>query len=232
MEPCGNWLFSFWFWSKVLKCKDETGCASSYAVSVWRARGKRNKDKQHVWMWSRKLNSLRYFCQTPNHRKNSIRLIAVMCVGRAVISSAVISQLLWWTCEHETVAPREASRSTPISWYGDDGDVSFDLAVTAREEMQLADYLTCKSHNHLPAQFNTFTMLHHELCRRRAWTAFLFMFSHLNTVWRRQPLCALRKRLSILISSSLHCKTLILTSHFLCCTAETAQSSAAVHLYV
>lgn len=125
---------------------------------------RQQKQRQTTCVWSRKRDSLRYFCQTPNCRENSIGLIAVMCVGGAVISSSVISQLLWWTREHKTVAVREALRSTPISWYGDGGDVSFDLAVTAREETQLADDLTCKSQHLLPAQFNTFTLLHQDLC--------------------------------------------------------------------
>lgn len=159
VELCHNWLLLFLSlksWS--LKTSPVEACFSAFG-----ARGNRNKDKQHAWTRSRKHDGTPLLLSnTKPQEKNPIRLIAVMCVGGVVISSGVISQLLWWTCEHETIALREASRSTLISWYGDGGDVSFDLAVTAREATQLADYLECKSQKHLPAQFNTFTLLHHE----------------------------------------------------------------------
>lgn len=134
-------------------------------------------------VWSRKCDSLRYFCQTPNWRKNSIGLIAVMCVGGAVISSSVISLLLWWTREHKTVALWEASRSTPISWYRDGGDVSFDLAVTAREEMQ---QMISHANHSTPSPLSL--TLSHCYIRSCAEEKLCFMSSHLNSVWRRQPL--------------------------------------------
>lgn len=140
-----------------------------------------------------------------NAGKNSTGLIAVMCVGGVVISSAVIPPLLWWTREHETVAQREAWRSTQISWYGDGGDVSFDLAVTAREETRLADYLTCKSQEQLSLTLSR--------CYIMCSALLSYLCPHISPL-RRQ------KHNTTLITPSLHCKRYFSTSHFTCYAAK------------
>lgn len=121
---------SFCSESEVLKSEDEPGW--SLFFYVWSPRQQKQRQTTRVNEIQEARRPPLLLSNTKPQENNPIRLIAVMCVGGVVISSGVISQLLWWTCEHETMALREASRSTLISWYGDGGDVSFDLAVTAR----------------------------------------------------------------------------------------------------